>query len=150
MIKSPSDVLEEAGGGGWGGGQQRRHNIDRLPSGVFSIWNHQENNVSVSMLPTGGCGENDTRLRPRLRPRLPTLSEGGDGAAGLLLALQEAVLGLGGDLIDQLAVVGVWVHRQQLLLSDQVGGLQKNHSFIKIRNAVDECFVFPLMFLCCI
>lgn len=96
------------------------------------------------MLPTGGCGENDTRLRPRL----PTLSEGGDGAAGLLLALQEAVLGLGGDLIDQLAVVGVWVHRQQLLLSDQVGGLQKNHSFIKIRNAVDECFVFPLMFLC--
>lgn len=60
-----------------------------------------------------------------LRPQLRTLSEGGDGAAGLLPALQEAVLGLGRDLVDQLAVVGVWVHRQKLLLGDQVGGLEK-------------------------
>lgn len=109
------------GGGGWGGEWE-------------GLGGRQQRR-------TGGCGE-------RRRPRLRTLSEGGDGAAGLLLALQEAVLGLGGDLIDQMAVVGVWVHRQQLLLSDQVGGLQKNHRFIKIRNAVDECFVFPLMFLC--
>lgn len=46
------------------------------------------------------------------------MREGGDGVSRLQLALQEAVLGLGGDFINQLSVVCVWVHRQQLLLGD--------------------------------
>lgn len=52
-----------------------------------------------------------------------TLREGGDGVARFELALQEAVLGLGGDLIHQLRVLCVWVYGQQLLLRDEVGGL---------------------------
>lgn len=53
-----------------------------------------------------------------------TLREGGDGVAGLHLVLQEAELGPGGDLVDQLTVVGVGVHGQKLLPGDQVGGLR--------------------------
>lgn len=63
-----------------------------------------------------------------------TLCEGGDGVARLLLALQEAVLWLGGDLIDQLFIVGVWVHGQQLPLCDQVGGLTEDQTSRNNRN----------------
>lgn len=63
-----------------------------------------------------------------------TLCEGGDGVARLLLALQEAVLWLGGDLIDQLFIVGVRVHGQQLPLCDQVGGLTGDQTSRNNRN----------------
>lgn len=52
-----------------------------------------------------------------------TLCEGGDGVARFQLALQEAVLWLRGDFVNQLSVLCVWIHGQQLLLGDQVGGL---------------------------
>lgn len=81
------------------------------------------------------------RLRPQPRPRLCTLSEGRDGAARLLLVLQEAVLGLGGDLVDQLAVVRVRVHRQQLLLCDEVGGLKKKYCFFPSCSSVEFRFI---------
>lgn len=51
------------------------------------------------------------------------MRERGDGVAGRHLALQEAVAGLGGDLVDELPVVRVRVRGQQLLLGDEVGGL---------------------------
>lgn len=52
-----------------------------------------------------------------------TLCKGGDGAPRFDLALQEAMLWLCGDLVNQLPVISVWIHGQQLLLRDQVGGL---------------------------
>lgn len=61
---------------------------------------------------------------------LCTLCEGGDGVGRFQLALQEAVLWLGGDFVHQLSVVCVGIHGQQLLLADQVGGLRD----IKNRN----------------
>ena len=55
---------------------------------------------------------------------LCTLCEGGDGTARFQLALQEAMLRLCGDFVNQLSVICVWIHGQQLLLGDQVGGLK--------------------------
>ena len=52
-----------------------------------------------------------------------TLCEGADGGTRFQLDLQEAVLWLRGDFINQLSVISVRIHGQQLLLSDQVGGL---------------------------
>ncbi len=57
---------------------------------------------------------------------LCTLCEGGDGVARFELALQEAVLRLCGDFVNQLVVICVWIHGQQLLLCDQVGSLVDN------------------------
>lgn len=57
------------------------------------------------------------------RWKLCTLCEGADGVARFQLALQEAVLWLCGDFVNQLPVICVWIHGQQLLLGDQIGGL---------------------------
>lgn len=52
-----------------------------------------------------------------------TLCERGNGVPRFDLALQESMLWLCGDLVNQLPIISIWIHGQQLLLRDQVGGL---------------------------
>lgn len=66
-----------------------------------------------------------------------TLSEGGDWRARLEFALHETKFGRGGDLIDELAIVCVRVHSQELLLRNQVCGLRGgNKKIVMLRETV--------------